>query len=395
MGKSEETPLLLPRGFRWMGIHAGLGDTTTLDFGVCASECPCKAAALFTRNRFAGAPVVVGKEHVRDGLLQVIAVNSKTANVGTGMQGIADSKQICRWVGKALGIAPELVLPSSTGMIGTPLPMEKFRLACQALPSALQASPEGIMQFARAIMTTDTHPKVASCRMGSITLTAVAKGSGMIAPNMATMLAYVFTDADLSAPCLQQALTNAVECSFHRISVDTDTSTSDTVALLANGLAGPPNFQEFEAALKDLSIQLARQLICDAEGASKLLKVEVSGAPDAAHALACCRAVAESPLVKVAIGGNKPFWGRILMALGKVIHPQLPGEQIQICFGPPELKLCFGPAINGNEARLEQYLQTHQEVLLRIDLNAGQATEYFWGCDLTREYVRINAEEKS
>ena len=383
-------------GFRFSGRNVGIKNTA-LDFAVAVADRPCAAAATFTRNNFPGAPVIVGREHVADGRLQALVINSKNANVATGAGGLADARTMCTGVGAALGIAPELVLPSSTGVIGVPLPMERINAACASAAEGLGGDAAALHLFARAIMTTDTRPKVVSRQIptanGMATLTGVAKGAGMIEPNMATMLAYFFTDAELDAAILGPMLRGAVNVSFNRVSVDTDTSTSDTVVLLANGLAGPVDQAAFAAALEDAAIQLARAIAADGEGATKLIELTVEEAPSDEAALLIAKAVVNSPLVKTAIHGADPNWGRFVMAVGKVFAHPVPLEGLRIGFGPPELNLEINADVLPSAllSRISDYLRG-ADVQIRIALGSGAASARVWGCDLTAEYVRVNAE---
>ena len=391
MATAPPPPLAVP-GFSWLGKNIGIKDDA-LDFGVAFSERPCAAAAVFTRNNFPGAPLTVGREHVADGRLQALAVNSKNANVATGPNGIEDARRVCRSVGAALGIDPALVFPGSTGVIGVPLPMARLEGACAGLGSELEATPAAIERFARAIMTTDTRPKWTSRSVGRATLTAVAKGAGMIEPNMATMLAYFFTDARLEPEILRPMLARAVETSFNRISVDTDTSTSDTVAIFANGLAGEVEATAFEAALDEAAAELAREIARDGEGATKLIELTVCEAASPVQALAIGRSVINSPLVKTAIYGADPNWGRFVMAVGKVFDHPVPLERLTIEFGEPAAQLAIS-ARSQDDALLERigsYLRG-AEITIRLRLGVGEHTETLWGCDLTEGYVKINAE---
>jgi len=390
MPPEQRPPLPVP-GFTWLGRNIGIKDDRP-DFGVVFSARPAAAAAVFTRNNFPGAPVVVGREHVADGRLQAIVVNSKNANVATGTGGLEHARRVCARLGEALGIAPELVLPSSTGVIGVPLPVEKLVAACAGVPAGLAGDAAAIEAFARAIMTTDTHPKWHSARVGPATLTGVAKGAGMIEPNMATMLAYFVTDAELAAPELRAMLRRAVERSFNRISIDTDTSTSDTVVVLANGLAGPVAPADFEAALTAAALHLAKAIARDGEGATKLIEVHVHGADTPAAALAIAKAVVNSPLVKTAIYGADPNWGRFIMAIGKVFDHPVPLEAVEIRFGRGEPPLAISVERQAPEllARISAYLKG-DDVRLAIRVGSGPCAETVWGCDLTEGYVRENA----
>jgi glutamate N-acetyltransferase / amino-acid N-acetyltransferase len=391
MAAASAPPLAVP-GFSWLGKNIGIKDDSP-DFAVAFSRVPCSAAGVFTRNNFPGAPVVVGREHLRGGRLQAIVVNSKNANVATGPDGIADARRMCRAIGAALGIDAALVLPSSTGVIGQPLPIARIEAACRESRDELAEGAEALQRFARAIMTTDTRPKWASRRVGAATLSGVAKGAGMIEPNMATMLSFLFTDAALEPATAQGLLAAAVERSFNRVSVDTDTSTSDTVVLLANGLAGPVPPAAFGAALDAATVELAQAIARDGEGASKLVEITVCEAPSGAAALAIAKAVVNSPLVKTAIYGADPNWGRFVMAVGKVFAHPVPLEGLRIEFAAPQgpLTIAAGRLDEGVLGRIADYLRG-DTVRIRIRLGQGEHAETVWGCDLTEGYVRINAE---
>ena len=386
-------PLRSVPGFSWMGINLGLKDQT-LDFGVIASECKCTAAGVFTRNNFPGAPVTVGRENIQNGQLQAIVVNSKIANVATGIDGIEDAKNMCRWTGEALGIDPELVLPSSTGIIGRRLPVEKIHEGCKIIPEKLGSSPEHIDNFARAIMTTDTHPKWCSASIENSTLLGVAKGSGMIEPNMATMLSFFVTDAKISSEQLQTILRSVVNQSFNRISIDSDTSTSDTVVILANGLAGPVDTEIFEKTLRNSSIQLAKEIARDGEGSTKLIELTVSGAKSQEMALQISKSIINSPLVKTAIHGADPNWGRFVMAVGKVFEYPVPLSDLSINFGTGSQVLTVNAeSLNADTVNLDAIseLLQNQEVFLEVVVGDGKFSETVWGCDLTKDYIEENA----
>ena len=386
-------PLRSVPGFSWLGINLGLKDQT-LDFGVIASECKCTAAGVFTRNNFPGAPVTVGRENIQNGQLQAIVVNSKIANVATGQTGIEDARNMCRWTGEALGIDPELVLPSSTGIIGRRLPVEKIHEGCKIIPEKLGSSPEYIDNFARAIMTTDTHPKWCSASIENSTLLGVAKGAGMIEPNMATMLSFFVTDAKISSEQLQTILRRVVNQSFNRISIDSDTSTSDTVVILANGLAGPVDTEIFEKTLRNSSIQLAKEIARDGEGSTKLIELTVSGAKSQQMALQISKSIINSPLVKTAIHGADPNWGRFVMAVGKVFEYPVPLSDLSIHFGTGSQVLTVNAeSLNADTVNLDAIseLLQNQEVFLEVVVGDGEFSETVWGCDLTKDYIEENA----
>lgn len=377
-----------PRGFRTCAKNIGIKDTT-LDFTVIASDVSASAAALFTQNRFCGAAIVVGREHVANGQLQAFVINSKNANVATGEQGLANIREVVRLVADELGVAPEDVLPSSTGVIGRQLPMEKIRQGIRDIGQAMQ--PGHLEQAALAIMTTDTHPKMHCYKVGNAVLVGIAKGVGMIEPNMATMLSYFMTDAQIAPDVLRQCLKEAVDLSFNMISVDTDTSTSDTVAIMANGLAGEVDLNDFRQALDKMAIELAKELARDGEGATKLIEVTVDAATSFSQAKRVAKSIVNSPLVKTAVFGADPNWGRIAMAIGKCEEQTaIVPEKVSIAFG--NLLVYQGhPLGDENLAALKSYL-SGSVIAIHVSLGLGDARATVWGCDLTYEYVTINGK---
>ena len=380
-------------GFSWLGINVGIKDNS-LDFGVIASECKCSSAAVFTRNNLPGAPVIVGKEKIKNGQLQAVVVNSKNANVATGMDGIEDAKKMCNWTANALGIDNSLVLPFSTGVIGQRLPIEKIHMGCKMIPKKLGSSIENIENFSRAILTTDTHPKWSSDTTENSTLLGVAKGSGMIEPNMATMLGFFVTDAKFSSEQLYLMLKRVVNKSFNRISIDSDTSTSDTVIILANGLAGSINAEKFEETFTKNAIQLAKEIARDGEGATKLIELTVSGAKSQSMALHISKSIINSPLVKTAIHGADPNWGRFIMAIGKVFDYPVSLDDLYIRFGKKEeAQIITAETLNLNSVNLNAIskLLQQKEVFIEVVVGNGTFSETVWGCDLTKDYVEENA----
>ncbi len=301
---------------------------------------------------------------------------------------------MCRWTAAALGIAPELVLPSSTGVIGQRLPMDKIQTGCESIPEKLGSDPEFIENFARAIMTTDTHPKWHCVSIDNVTLLGVAKGAGMVEPDMATMLSYFVTDAQMSPELLQQMLKRVVNKSFNRLSIDSDTSTSDTVIIMANGLAGVVDAETFENKFTEAAVSLAKQITRDGEGSKKLIELTVSGASSQQMALKVAKSIINSPLVKTAIHGADPNWGRFVMAVGKVFDYPVSLDDLSIRFGSG------GHGMNVNAENLEskkvnldaisKYLQNN-EIQLEVIVGNGSYAETVWGCDLTKEYIEINA----
>ncbi len=360
------------------------------DLSIFASETPGAAAALFTRSHFPGAPVVVGRERIRGGRLQAIVANSKISNVATGEEGLEDARRMARIAATELRIPEELVLMSSTGLIGQRLPMEKIEWGLRGMAAELSDDP---WPGARGIMTTDTEPKVLSVQADSAVITAVGKGSGMIAPNMATMLVFLFTDGELDAPTLETLLSAAADQSFHCLSVDSDTSTSDTVVLLANGRSGPVDPERFGVALNHLCLRMAEWLARDGEGATKLLRVRVEGAFSDAEGREVARSVVDSPLVKTMAFGADPNVGRILMAVGKCagcrVEPRRMSVRLQ---GVRVVK--DGLIVPFEDARVRELL-SRDPVQITIDLGVGEGRGLGVGCDLTEGYVAENAAYSS
>jgi glutamate N-acetyltransferase / amino-acid N-acetyltransferase len=377
-----------PQGFRSCAKNIGIRDKT-LDFTVIVSDVPASAAAMFTQSRFCGPTIIVDREHVADGRLQAFVINSKNANVATGEQGMANVRETAQRIAAELQITPEDVLVSSTGVIGRQLPMEKIRAGIQGIGHEMQRGQ--LEQVALAIMTTDTRPKIRSCKIGNASLVGMAKGVGMIEPNMATMLSYLVTDAKIAPDVLKQCLKEAVDLSYNMVSIDTDTSTSDTVAIMANGMAGEVDLDEFRQALQAMTIELAQEIARDGEGATKLIEVRVSDATTFAQAKRVAKSIVNSPLVKTAIFGADPNWGRIAMAIGKCEEQtEIMPEKISISFG--DLLVYQGrPLGDDNLDKLEAYLHS-PDVLVSVSLGLGDAQATVWGCDLSYEYVRINGE---
>lgn len=380
-------------GFSWFGKNIGIKDNT-LDFGGILSNTICNAAGVFTKNTMPGAPVIIGKEHLADGLLQAVIVNSKNANVATQIQGLNDSKTICKLVAESCNIQTEMVLPSSTGVIGRRLPMDIIVEGCEGIKQEFGSTKQHIQNFAHSIMTTDTRPKWASAKVGKTTILGVAKGAGMIEPNMATMLCYFMSDAKIESTELHSILTRAVNKSFNRISVDTDTSTSDTAVCLCNGLSGPVNLEAFETTLSNMAVFLAKEIARDGEGATKLIELIVSGAQTEEQAFLTAKSVINSPLVKTAIYGSDPNWGRFVMAIGKVFQYSVNISELKIFFGQGSKRLRLdAKMIDNDQVPLKEIskILNRKEVHIEIVLGTGPYSEKMWGCDLTEEYVKVNA----
>jgi glutamate N-acetyltransferase/amino-acid N-acetyltransferase len=381
------------------GIVAGIKPSGKKDLALIYSSTPARAAAVFTSNQVKGASVLVSREHVRSGQAQAIVASSGCANVCTGEQGIKDAREMTRLVGELLRIPASHVLVAATGVIGVPLPMDKIRAALPRLAKSL--SPQGGRAAAEAIMTTDTRPKEAALRVEiggrPVTIGGIAKGVAMLEPHLATMFCFVATDAVVARGALGAVVRRAVDGSFNRTTVDSDQSTSDTVAVLANGLAENPPLEAGARGLRQLAggveavmAKLARMLVADGEGATKLVTVAVRGAASRRDALIAARAVANSPLVKTAINGADPNWGRVMMALGKS-SARVEQEKVSIAFGDERL---VERGMQKEGVRLERVreIMGQSEYDITIDLGLGRGEDRVWTCDLSEEYVRLNAK---
>jgi glutamate N-acetyltransferase/amino-acid N-acetyltransferase len=375
-----------PQGFLSLAKNVGIKDTT-LDLTVMYSTVRARAAAMFTRNRFPGAPVIVGRKHIANGFVQALVINSKNANVAMGKLGIDNAIETCRIAGEELGINPYDVLPFSTGVIGRALPMDKIRAGLRGIRGELK--PNNLKLAAEAIMTTDKYPKYFSCHVGSAVIAGIAKGAGMIEPNMATMLVYLMTDADLPKSAMRPMLRRVVDRTFNSISIDTDTSTSDTVVLMANGLAGRVRLGQFEKSLLEVCAYLGKEIARSGEGATKLITVDVSRAKTEAQAKRVAKSVVNSPLVKTAVYGCDPNWGRVIMAVGKSFDPGIEPAKVSIRFGDTYVFKKGSPVECDLEA-LRKYLG-QSEVTISVDLGIGKASSRVWGCDLTEGYIKENA----
>jgi glutamate N-acetyltransferase/amino-acid N-acetyltransferase len=393
--------ILVPRGFAFAAGTAGIKASGSPDLALAVAAEGATAAAMFTTNRVQAAPLLVGRKHLRagGGRVRALIVNSGNANCATGKEGIKAAEQVCRTVAAELRCSPAEIFPSSTGVIGVPLPAKKLVAAVPRVMRECAADGQAAERFARAILTTDTRMKTASarfrCGRREATLLGVSKGAGMIHPRLATMLVYLFTDAAAGAPELERALRPAVERSFNRISVDGDTSTNDTVLLLASGQSdarvkeGPA---AFAAALAAVCESLARQIVADGEGVRHVVNLTIEQARDDAEASQVARAIAHSPLVKTAWAGADPNWGRVLAAAGYSGVPIDPGA-VDIFFGPH--RMCRqGVAARFDEVKVHAYLQ-ESVIDVRVRLGRGKAAATFWTCDLTEDYVRINADYRT
>ena len=387
-------------GFQLGTTSAGIKVAGRKDVVVMKIAQGSTVAGVFTQNRFCAAPVHIAKQHMHLTTPSYFLINTGNANAGTGEQGMADSLSCCQAVADAAKVAPQEVLPYSTGVIGEPLPVD---LICNAVPAALdQLSENGWADAAEGILTTDTRPKGASIQCdinGSpVTITGICKGSGMIKPNMATMLGYVATDAVIDEELLHAALQKANGKSFNRITVDGDTSTNDAVMLVATGSSGvqidEANFELFLEQLTAIFTELAQSIIRDGEGANKFVTVTVDSAENIKEALAVAYAVAESPLVKTALSASDPNWGRILAAVGRADVSDLDVSKIQISLNSVLIAENGGRAPSYTEAQGQQAMQA-EDIEILIQLNRGQVSETLWTTDLSYEYVRINAEYRT
>ena len=407
--RSAETcaPVLqqaIPKGFAFAATHCGL-KKSKLDLALLISETAASAAAVFTRNRVQAAPVRLCREHLQatHGKARAIIVNSGNANCCTGPQGMAASRATAAHLARALGCPVEEVLVCSTGVIGARLCVEKILRAIPSLTLARGSEPESFERVACAMMTTDTRPKraAASCRVGGkqVRLLGCAKGSGMIHPNMATMLSYIVTDAAISPALLSRALRAATAPTFNSISVDGDTSTNDTLAVLANGQAGARkiaaqgrDYQNFVAALQRVCESLALAIVEDGEGAERMIEIEVRGAPSPRAADQIARTIANSSLVKTAFAGRDPNWGRILAAAGRA-GVRFDPERVDISLaGIPVCRRGREHAFDEREAHEKM---TAKRVAVVVDLRSGKGRARMWTCDFTPEYVHINASYRT
>jgi glutamate N-acetyltransferase/amino-acid N-acetyltransferase len=392
-----------PRGFRASGCTCGIKDSGLPDLMIIAADRPVPAAGVFTTNKVKGAPVIVSKEHLRSPLIQAVVCSSGNSNVYTGQQGLTDAKQMCELTAMQIDCKTQQVLVCSTGVIGKLLPMNKITRGITALGLQLGRGAVANDAAARAILTTDLVTKQAyrRLRMGSntINLAGMAKGSGMIAPNMATMLAFITTDAAITPQLLNSALRDAVKTSFNRISVDPDQSTSDSVILLASGDSGQKlinsrsaRYDQFVSSLKDLCRDLAYQLIEDGEGASRIFRVIIQGASSEREADLVARAIVGSPLVKTAVHGADPNWGRILAAAGSsgaAINPKI----LSLTIGK-QLVIHNGQLVSLNRDAVIKLNNTmnQKEITFMLDLNKGKYNVHWLGCDLSKQYITINAD---
>ncbi|MBN9743525.1 ornithine acetyltransferase [Amycolatopsis sp. A1MSW2902] len=377
-----------PTGYTsWTG-NVGLSETDRDDFALIVSARPTTSSAVYTQSLFAGPCVRLSRAATDERAARGVVVLAKNANVAAGEAGLADADEVRARAAAIAGVEPEELVIASTGVIGRPYPMPRIREGIAAIadrPRSLEGD-----AVARAIMTTDTCPKVAARRVGGATVLGIAKGVGMIEPDMATMLSFVFTDAAVPSDRLDPLFRRVVAKTYNSVSIDTDTSTSDTAAVIANGAAGPVNLDEFESALTAVCTDLVKMIAKDGEGATTLIEVAVTGARDTAQAARVGKAVVNSPLVKTMVHGRDPNWGRVLMAVGKC--------QDDRPIDPDRVTVSFGGHIaypgRGTDAPLAE-IASHladDEVHIGVDLGLGDAAWVVYGCDLTEDYIRINAD---
>ncbi|TDY01160.1 bifunctional glutamate N-acetyltransferase/amino-acid acetyltransferase ArgJ [Thiohalophilus thiocyanatoxydans] len=360
------------------------------------------AAAVFTRNAFCAAPVSVAREHLHQGPPRYLLINTGNANAGTGAAGLADARQCCAALAEQAGCRREEVLPFSTGVIGEPLPVTRITDGLPAACAALDAAGWG--EAAHGILTTDTVPKLASRQITldgrTVTVTGMAKGSGMIRPDMATMLAFIATDAAIQPPLLQELLQQAADRSFNRITVDGDTSTNDACLLAATGAsgvsvtAGSAGASALYEALQAVCVSLARAIVRDGEGATKLINIVVNGGRDEAESLAVAYTLAHSPLVKTAFFASDPNWGRLLAAVGRAGLADLDVEKVSLWLDDVLLAEAGGRAASYTEEQGQKVME-QAEITVTVNLQRGEATATVWTCDFSYDYVRINAEYRT
>ena len=400
--KQIEGGITAVAGIRAAGLHAGIKAADAKDVALIVTDTPATAAGVFTKNSVTAAPVLVCREHLSDGYAQAVIVNSGNANACTGEIGMANARQMATATAEQLGIDANLVLVSSTGVIGQQLPMDKIENGIQAAASAL--STEGGADAAEAIMTTDTHPKSVAVEIEiggtPVRIGGIAKGSGMIAPNMATMLSYLTTDARINAETLQTALNRVADDTYNLLTVDTDRSTNDTVLILATGHADNTDiitaeeeaYEAFCEGLQFVCTELVKMLARDGEGATKLVEVIVKHAKNRDDAEKAARAVAESPLVKTAVFANDANWGRIMMAIGKS-GAEFDPYQVDVWLADYRL------VKNGMDAGYDEDKATalfaQDPVRITIDLRAGDTEITMWTCDYSYDYIRINADYRT
>jgi glutamate N-acetyltransferase/amino-acid N-acetyltransferase len=408
---SDLSSFIIPRGFRFGATTAGLKASGRPDFALIAADAPASAAASFTSNRVVAAPILIDRENLDQSgsRVRVVAINAGNANCAAGQAGFDAARATCEAAARVFGCPAEQVFPSSTGIIGQPLPAQKLIDVLPSLAASLGPESDRFLEAAQAIMTTDTVEKTAFARLeiaqpggqpggqpSEIRIAAFCKGSGMIHPQLvphATMLVYILTDVQIEPAALKTYLQPAIELSFNRISVDGDTSTNDTVLLLASGASGVPieaGNPAFAQALQQVCTSLAHQVVADGEGITHVVELQITGAASDADALLIAKTIAHSPLVKTAWAGNDPNWGRLACAIGYSGAPIDPNA-FDIDFGPHPICRAGGRAPGYDEAAAHAYI-SQREFSIAIDLHQGKGKCTFWTTDLTHEYIHINAD---
>jgi glutamate N-acetyltransferase / amino-acid N-acetyltransferase len=406
------TSRVLPRGFRYVGAHCGIKKSARFDLGLIVADAACPAAGVFTTNLIKAAPVVLSQSHIRRAAarMRAVVVNSGNANCATGPDGMEASRATAAAAARLLECRPAQILVCSTGVIGVPLPVERIITALPGLLPQLADNPAAYENLAKSILTTDTRVKcsAATCRIGgrAVRLLGCAKGSGMIHPQMATMLAFITTDAAVPAPILQRALREVTARTFNVITVDGDTSTNDTVLAFASGASGAPvlrsaaghAYRSFVAALEKVCRDLALAIVDDGEGATHLVEIEIRGAASDADAHRIAMTIAHSPLVKTAVAGSDPNWGRILAAAGRAGAKFNPAR-VEIRFGGIRM---YGRPRSGGASRPLPFDEAaaHQRLLaerveISVDLKKGRGRARAWTCDFTTRYIEINADYRT
>ena len=396
--KNAAAGVTFPKGFKAAGVKAGIKKSGNLDLALIYTEKEAAVAGVFTKNAVAAAPVIVSREVVKGGKAHAIVANAGCANACTGETGLANARKMAALAAAEVGCAPDEVLVGSTGIIGVNLPMDKLEAGIKA--AAAELSEDGSKNAGNAIITTDTYSKACSCEVEiggqAVRFGAIAKGSGMIQPNMATMLCYITTDANISSQLMQKALSEIVEVSFNMISVDGDMSTNDTVLVLANGASGAaeitdgsPEYEKFYATLKEICQDLSKRIAADGEGATKFLTINVSGTKTFEDAKTVAMSIAKSPLVKTAFFGEDPNWGRVICAVGYAGIPMVP-EKTVIKFGGVPV-YANGLGAEFNEDDIHKVMAEH-DIVIDVEMGMGDAKATVWSCDFSYEYVKINGE---
>ena len=391
---SETTDLALPTGFRAAAVKAGIKPSGGLDLTVLISDRECSAAGTFTTNRVAAAPVHWDRSILPSGSIRGVVINSGNANAATGQVGLDNAKATAAGAAAILGCRADQILVASTGVIGHQLPMPKVEAGLRLSLDHLSGDPAAFHEASRAIMTTDTKPKLVSLRRGvggrAVTLLGLAKGAAMIGPNMATMLGFLMTDAKVEPESLRRMLKSAVDDSFNCISVEGHMSTNDTVLALANGASGAGDDEVLSGMIAEACVALARMIPDDGEGATHLITIDVEGARNSREARAIAKSVADSPLVKTAIHGADPNWGRIVSAAG---YAGVPFEEADLSLWLNGIPLYQkGAPLPFDDAVASSSLRESRDTHIRLVLDHGPAAARFWTCDLTAEYVRLNAD---